>query len=117
MEDFTLARFAKERTTGCRLGEGWAGVWEPPVGAACNASEPKQMWAYDAATLVFRHAKDSRVCIAFFVQHSAFGAWACREPSDVTAQQQFLHDEKTDRFCMITQPDRCLLEATSDLLY
>ena len=39
MEDFTLARFAKERTTGCRLGEGWAGVWEPPVGAACNASE------------------------------------------------------------------------------
>ena len=38
--------------------------------AACNASEPKQQWSFDAATLVFRHATDSRRCIDYFVAHA-----------------------------------------------
>ena len=83
----------------------------------CNASEPAQQWLYDTATLVFRAATDANRCLDFFVAHDTFGAWACREHADVNAQQQFIHDERTDRFCMITQPDQCLLEATSALLY
>ena len=83
----------------------------------CNASEPAQQWLYDTATLVFRAATDANRCLDFFVAHDTFGAWACREHADVNAQQQFIHDERTDRFCMITQPEKCLLEATSALLY
>ena len=70
--------------------------------------EPAQQWLYDTATLVFRAATDANRCLDFFVAHDTFGAWACRERADVNAQQQFIHDERTDRFCMITQPDKCL---------
>merc|ERR1712196_718126 len=75
--------------------------------AACNASEPKQQWAYDAATLVFRHARDSRVCIDFFVAHNSFGAWSCRDELEVNAQQSFRYDEVRDRFCLISDRERC----------
>ena len=85
--------------------------------ATCNASEPRQMWAYDAATLVFRHAKDSRVCIDYFVAHAAFGAWSCRDELEVNAQQSFRYNEERDRFCLISDASRCVQEATSDLLY
>ena len=83
----------------------------------CNASEPQQQWSYDAATLVFRHAANSRVCIDYFVQHNTFGAWTCRDELEVNAQQSFRYDEGRDRFCLLSDPRRCVQEATSDLLY
>jgi hypothetical protein len=55
--------------------------------AACNASDTQQQWAYDTATLVFRHARDSRVCLDYFVAHASFGAWSCRDDLEVNAQQ------------------------------
>ena len=83
----------------------------------CNATEPKQHWAYDAATLVFRHAADSRRCIDFFVAHGAFGVWKCRDGIEINSQQQFRYDEQRDRFCLLSDPEQCLQEATSALLY
>ena len=74
-------------------------------------------WSYDAATLVFRHAANSRVCIDYFVQHNTFGAWTCRDELEVNAQQSFRYDEGRDRFCLLSDPRRCVQEATSDLLY
>lgn len=84
---------------------------------ACNASEPRQQWSYDAATLVFRHVTDSRTCIDYFVAHAALGAWTCRDELEVNAQQSFRYDERRDRFCLISDSSQCVLEATSDLLY
>ena len=83
----------------------------------CNASEPQQQWAYDAATLVFRHSTDARRCIDYFIAHGAFGVWSCREELEVNSQQQFRYDEQRDRFCLLSDPNQCLQEATSALLY
>ena len=85
--------------------------------AECNATEPKQQWAFDAATLVFRHASNSRRCIDYFVAHGAFGVWSCRDELEVNSQQQFRYDEQRDRFCLLSDPAQCLQEATSALLY
>ena len=74
----------------------------------CNASEPQQQWSYDAATLVFRHAANSRVCIDYFVQHNTFGAWTCRDELEVNARQSFRYDEGRDRFCLLSDPRRCV---------
>ena len=49
--------------------------------------------------------------------HAAFGAWKCRDELEVNAQQSFRYDEGRDRFCLLSDPRRCVQEATSDLLY
>ena len=84
---------------------------------ACNATDARQMWLYDAATLVFRHAAEGKRCLDYFVSHESFGLWTCRELHDVNSQQQFLFDEENERFCMISDQSKCLEEATSPMLY
>ena len=83
----------------------------------CNASDPRQMWHYDQATLVFRHTSDSSRCVDFFVAHGTFGAWSCRDDLEVNPQQQFRYDEERDAFCLMSDRGHCLQEATSALLY
>jgi len=81
----------------------------------CDESAQAQHWAYDTATLVFRHVTDSTRCIEFFAAHGAFGAWSCRDDLEANVMQQFRYRE--DRFCLIADPAQCLQEATSALLY
>ena len=83
----------------------------------CNASESQQQWAYDEATLVFRHAADSTRCIDFLESRQVFGVWQCRDGQEINSQQQFRYHESVDRFCLLSAPSRCLQEATSTLLY
>jgi hypothetical protein len=86
----------------------------------CNASDPRQQWVFDGATLLFHHAGDSRRCIEFFAAHGSFGVWMCRDDLEVNLQQQFRYDEDRDLFCLHgsdRQTSRCLQEATSSLLY
>ena len=83
----------------------------------CNATEPGQQWAYDAATLVFRAVTNARRCIDFFVAHATWGIWTCRDELEVNSQQQFRYFEESDRFCLLADPHKCLQEATSNLIY
>ena len=83
----------------------------------CNATEPRQQWIYDDASLLFRHAADSRRCIDFFTSRLVFGVWACRDGQEVNSQQQFRFYEAKERFCLLSDPSTCLQEATSTLLY
>lgn len=83
----------------------------------CNASEPRQQWTYDEAALVFRLASDAQRCIDFFASRLTYGVWACRDGQEINSQQQFRLDEPRHRFCLLSDPARCLQEATSSLLY
>ena len=84
---------------------------------ARNASDPRQQWHYDQATLVFRHSQLASRCVDFFAAHATFGAWRCRDDMEVNPQQQFWYSEERDVFCLMSDPDQCLQEATSALLY
>jgi len=83
----------------------------------CDPTDERQMWLYDASTLVFRHAAHPTGCLDFFVAHDSFGVWTCRQLHDVNSQQQFLFDEENDRFCLVSDRSKCVQEATSPLLY
>ena len=86
-------------------------------GHDCNATEDRQLWTYDAASLVFRHASHSDRCLDYFSAHGAFGVWSCHEMQEVNTQQFHVDAMRADRFCLLNEPSQCLLPASVSPLF
>lgn len=79
----------------------------------CNVSDARQLWTYDAASLVFRHASHADRCLDYFSAHNTFGVWSCHELQEVNTQQFQFDAIRADRFCLLSEPSRCLLPASA----
>ena len=86
-------------------------------GHECNVSDTRQLWTYDAASLVFRHASHADRCLDYFSAHNAFGVWSCHELQEVTTQQFQVDAIRADRFCLLSEPSKCLLPASASPLF
>ena len=49
--------------------------------------------------------------------HNTFGVWSCHELQEVNTQQFQVDAIRADRFCLLSEPSRCLLPASASPLF